>query len=186
MIRACAGIHTVSTRAVRAWREKGDPRWSEFVRERALAATQHQQQPLPLGGSPSLSLADEEGSAQSRFIALQRLADEAVQRGDAVGAERTLRAAGEAHRLLSAIRSTRLSHEAAAGQVAGEEIEKILGVTRALAAVVHRLPAAVANDCNPDQPHIARERLQRWLDNDFRRAVAAAIYEKPEHTPTGD
>ncbi len=184
MIRACAGVHSVSTRAVRAWREKGDPRWSEFVRERALAATQHQQQPLPLGGRPpSLSLADEEASAQARFLGLQRLADEAVQRGDAVGAERTLRAAGEAHRLLSAIRSTRLSHEAAAGQVAGEEIEKILGVTRAVAAMVHRLPDLLAADLNPAAPEVARAVLQRWIDGDFRRAVQQAINPQAHDLP---
>lgn len=170
LVRSCALAHSVSTRAVRKWRESSDPRWRAFVAERAALASQP-----ALGLAPaSMTPADEEVAAAARFRALTALADEAVQRGDAACAERLLRAAEASHRILLACRSARTEHEATTGQLAAAEVQRVVDMTRAVARAVSDMPARCAAEANPQNPAVALAALRRWHREIFGAALREA------------
>ncbi len=179
LIKACASAHGVSERCVREWRSSNSPKWKAFLSERAKVASQLGFDAL----SPSQPFTpqQEEQAAASRFAALQRLADDAVERGDHAGVTALLRAAEQAHRVLVAARDHRVHHEQVVGQLGtAEELRRIVAVSAAVAQLVHRMPAEVAPVCT--DPATARAELDRWLHDRFAPAVKELFTTQSDHS----
>ncbi|MFZ4483350.1 MAG: hypothetical protein ACOYOL_05140 [Chthoniobacterales bacterium] len=181
LIRTCAALHGVSSRSVRSWRTHDDPRWRSFIRERAAVAAA--QPGLALGPFVAITPEEEERAASARFGGLQSLADRALERGDHLGAERILKAAEASHRLLTAVRAARLAYDCEAKQLAAAEVERVVAVSRRIAASVKTLPEMVASAANPDNPAVAACALRAWLSGPFADACREILQHPNETTP---
>ena len=173
LIESCAATHGVSSRAVRDWRTKEDPRWLAFLKSRAATST------LGLDILPSGKIqtpSEEEASAARRYDALQRMADDAALRNDVAHLPVLLKAAQEAHRLLQTVREGRISYESATGKLIDVDAYREVrdSVLTPLFQTVADLPRDAALSCNPENPDVARTALDSWLRDRLRPAMEKA------------
>jgi hypothetical protein len=162
LVEECARVHEVSSRAVRDWRKKEDPRWAAFLHSRAKQSTF---QAAEISG-PALTLEQEEEQAARRYSALAALADAAIARGDTAVLPGLLRSAEMAHALLHKVRENVRATRIAEGglvksEAAAELVRRSLGMLR---MHLENLPIGLMPlRLRPDDPQGAARILDEWV-----------------------
>jgi hypothetical protein len=152
LITACAEAHSVSTRAVRSWRAANDPRWLEFVSDRAIESPRSTQPEPPDDTPPGHGLPFEIIRAERQCLDLARRirserttrACPTCRRASDIAAESTLT------KMLNDTRSTlhRLTKDTPGIQAeAGDLIPKtrVLQYAAAVQTLIRALPARLAS-----------------------------------------
>lgn len=100
LIRACAEEHGRKVRAVQLWRKNGDPRWSEFLRRRAVSAETMVQMAILPGAAETMSPQQLEAAASRRLFLLNAAADQFMQRGEFSQLASVTKSANDTHKML--------------------------------------------------------------------------------------
>jgi hypothetical protein len=178
LIKECAAAHGVSARAVRAWRENEDGRWTSFLRLRA--ASPLSQIELPAGEANSTP-ADEEAGANRRFMALQKLADSEIAQGRIGTVPPLLKAASEAQKLLDSCRAARMRWDIARGEMfSRSDMRKIRSLLDQLKAVIANMPAELGPKACSFDPQFGIEVCENWVRYRYSPAVEKVLSELPK------
>jgi hypothetical protein len=171
LIAECARAHSVSTRSVRTWRIKQDPRWRAWVQRRAADQARFTEIDFD-AGSEKLTPAQEEDQALRRYAALASLCDAAIARNDNTSLQPLLRSAEQAHRLLYAIRENRASYEERTGQLipVAEVTAVFQRSSEQVKVELEAMPGLLANQIDPTDPG----RVQDIIEVEVQRILRAA------------
>jgi hypothetical protein len=153
LIVECAKAHSVSSRSVRTWRIKQDPRWRAWVQRRASDQGRFTEIDFEVAGD-KLTPAQEEEQALRRYAALASLCDAAIARGDNTSLQPLLRSTGEAHKLLYAIRENRAAYEERMRDLvpASEVTELFRSRIEPVKAALQAMPKFLASQIDPVHP----------------------------------
>lgn len=173
-IKNCAVHHGVSERAVRSWRVNSDPRWREWQTRQARSACQME---AFLGHDATESTPESEcENARVRFLALQRLCDQATGQGNIAGLPVLLKSAEAAQKLLRECRSAADEWRVRRRElITGESLRQL--VTNYIVPVktmIGQLPRETALLIDPSNPARVIEVLQEWIFNRLDGLLADA------------
>ena len=174
LIEECARSHGVTPRAVRTWRLKDSPKWRAWVQRRAVDQTRFPSLDFDTT-SDVLTPAQEEEQALRRYGALASLCDAAIARNDNTSLQPLLRSAGEAHKLLYAIRENRTAYEERRRHLipiaeAQDSLRKTIETVKGQMEV---LPSFVAHQIDPVDPRRVEEILEVEVNRILRSAAEA-------------
>jgi hypothetical protein len=177
LVQRCALKHEVSPRAVRNWRARNDERWIDFLKSQAAPDLTPLEAVALRADLESSSPEEEERSATRRYLLLQRDLDTAIERGQLSAASPLARAASDAHKFLTQVRSARLEYEVARGAlIPAREVAALrTRVLQPLHQVMANMPAEAGPRCNSFDADFAIRALQEWLADRFTPQLDEAM-----------
>ena len=173
-IKNCAVHHGVSERAVRAWRVNSDPRWREWQTRQARSGCQLE---TFLGHDATASTPESEAeNARVRFLALQRLCDQATAQGNIAGLPVLLKSAEAAQKLLRECRTAADEWRVRRRElIAGETLRELIGgYLLPVRTMIQQLPLETAVLIDPVAPGRVTEILSEWIQNRLAGLIAEA------------
>ncbi len=175
LIKACAEIHAVSERSVRAWRTARDPRWMKFLAEKAIVGSveNFESDPEPASDNVGVGLEFEIVRAKMECRDLGRRVRSAGATGD-IDAEMAL------NRMLDAKRETlrRLEKDTPGIQSDNRDVLPRIPVEQAfitycseIKARLHQLPDRVLSLLPPETGQSIREKILSEIESIQRSAA---------------
>lgn len=149
LVKACAARHGVTPRAVRKWRDQVDPRWNQFLAERAAAGMIPVGSAAPAAPSIPREWSDEDLTLENQIRKMKEATADLRERAElakSVGdldAEMSLRRMWLQHaEALRRLEKDAPGISAASGDVVPKKlaVQIIVGYSAAIAAAVANLP----------------------------------------------